>query len=193
MPSIASLLSAINERTIAREVGIPHDEARMGYHPGSSTVGDIDEFYNLIGDYYQYHHSACIAPGGRMSAGEARSRAKEIVNREYERRRGNINGAFCDARDGTNGGIRRILDIIAEALKARAIENYLRDVFDRHVKTNSWEQQVEIIRQFIAECGPYLRSEIRTGQPERYARDYEQLIRSYVEGLQSTSSIFRRL
>jgi len=193
MSPIGSLLSVLDERTIAREIAIPHDEARMGYNPRMTTVADIDTFYDIIGDYYAYHHGQCVSRGGRLSKSEARSLAKEIVSREYERNHSHINGAFCDARDGTNGGLRKILDIVAEALKAKSTENYMRDVFDRHVRTNSWEEQVEIIREFIAECGAYLRSDIRAGQPERYARDYEQLIRAYVQGLRSTSSMFRRL
>ena len=89
--------------------------------------------------------------------------------------------------------MRVVLDTIAEGLKAEVVERYIADAFDRHVAPNSWEQKVEIIRQFIAQCGPYLSSSIKTSQPERYAHDFSELIRSYVDGLQQTSSIFRRL
>ena len=34
---------------------------------------------------------------------------------------------------------------------------------------------------------------LTSDQPERYARDYQELIRGYVAALQRTSSIFRRL
>ncbi len=193
MSPIGSLFGALDERTIAQEIGIPHDEARMNYRPPTPRVGDIDEFYNIIGEYYAYHHARCVSRGGTLPRGEARSLAKEVVSQEYRRSNGDMNSAYCDARDGTRGGLRRILDIIAESFKTKSTENYIRDVFDRHVATNSWEQQVDIIREFISVCGAYLRSDIRTGQPERYARNYEELIRSYVEGLQSSSSIFRRL
>ena len=86
-----------------------------------------------------------------------------------------------------------VLDMIAEGLKAESVERYIRDAFDRHVTPNSWEQKVEIIRQFIAQCGVHLASSIRTNQPERYASNYRELIQSYVAALQRTSSIFRRL
>jgi len=82
---------------------------------------------------------------------------------------------------------------IAEGLKAESVERYIRDAFDRHVTPNSWEQKVEIIRQFIGHCGTFLSSSIQANQPERYARDYRELIHSYVAALQRTSSIFRRL
>jgi hypothetical protein len=194
MGSIDSLLAALDERTIAREIGIRHDEARMQFALERNTVGTMDEFEHVTGLYYAYHHSRCIAIGGAIPASQARSAAKEIIERAYrQQRRGGYLDAFHDAHDGTSGGLRSICDLIAEHLKGQAVEYYIRDVFDRHVAKNSWEQQVEIIRQFITACGRFLSPSIRRDQPERYARDYEELVRSYTSGLQQTSNIFRRL
>ena len=193
MATIDSLLAAIDEQTIARKIGIPHDEARIRFPLNSNTVGDFDEFTNLIGDYYNHHFTNCITSGGSLSLAEASGRAKEILEREYRRRNGDVVTAYNNAHDGTDGGLRAILDILAEAIKAESVERYIRDMFDRHVAPNSWEDKVEIIRQFIDRCGGQLSSSIRADQPERYAQNFAELIRSYVEGLQRTSSIFRRL
>ena len=193
MATINSLLSALDERTIAQRIGIPHDEARMRYHLASNTVRDFDQFSISIADYHNYHHTSCVSHGGRLPPSEAYGRAKELIELAYRRRRGNIVSAFNDAHDGTNGGMRVILDMIAEEIKATAVEHYVQDVFDRHVAPNSWEQKVDMIRQFISQYGHILSSSIVAGQPERYAHDYSELIRSFVEGLRQTSSIFRRL
>jgi hypothetical protein len=191
--SINSMLSELDERIIAQRIGIPHDEERMRYPINSNTIRNFDEFNRIIGDYYNTHFTACISRGGRLSASESSSRAKEIIEKEYRQRGGDIVMAYNDAHDGTNGGLRIVLDIIAEELKRESVERYTRDVFDRYVAPNSWEQQVEIIRQFIAHCGAFLSSSIQANQPERYARNYQELIRSYVASLQRTSSVFRRL
>lgn len=191
--SVNSLLAELDEKVIARRVGIPHDEARMQYALNSNTVSTFDEFSLIIGDYYNRHFTRCISNGGRMSASEAAARAKEILEQEYRRRNGDIVTAFNDARDGTNGGMRSILDIISERLKAVSLERYIRDAFDRYVAPNSWNRKVQIITQFINNCGAHLSSSIRSDQPERYAQNYQELIRSYTLALQSTSSIFRRL
>ena len=193
MATINSLLAHLDERIIAKRIGIRHDEARLNYHLRSNTVTNFDQFRDNITDYYNYHYTSCISNGGGLSTSEAYGRAKELLEREYRKRRGDIVSAFNNAHDGTNGGMRVVLDTIAEALKAEAVERYITDAFDRHVTPNSWEQKVDMIRQFIAYCGPNLSSSIRTDQPERYAHDYGELIRTYVEGLQQTSSIFRRL
>jgi len=194
MSRIDSLLLALDERTIAQRIGIRHDEARMRYHLRSNTVRDFDQFGAVIADYYDHHYTSCVSNGGRLAPSEAYGRAKELLENEYrKRRRGDIVSAFNDAHDGTNGGMRVVLDVIAESLKAEVIERYVSDVFDRHVTPNSWEQKVDIIRQFISWCGHILPSSVAASQPERYAQNYGELIRVYVQGLQQTSAIFRRL
>lgn len=193
MISIRNLLVELDERTIAQQVGLRHDEARMRYPLHRNTVNDFDSFTEVIADYYNHHFTQCVSNGGGLSRSEAAGRAKEILEREYRRRQGNIVTAFNDAHDGTGGGLRTVLDTIAEALKAESVQRYVREAFDRNVAPNAWEDQVEMIRQFIRECGAALSPSIRADQPERYARDYQELIRSYVRALQQTSSIFRRL
>lgn len=193
MASIENLLAELEERTMAQRIGIQHDEARMQYQLRSNTVGSFEEFIRIISDYYNHHFTTCVSYGGSLPLSEASGRAKELLEREYRRRNGDIVMAYNDAHDGTNGGLRVVLDMIAEAVKAESIERYIRDVFDRYVTPNSWEQKVEIIREFIAQCGVYLSSSIRADQPERYASNYQELIRAYVSALQGTSSIFRRL
>jgi hypothetical protein len=192
MGSLDYLLAMIDEQAIARNVSIPHDEARMRYSLRKNTVLDFEEFTDVIADYYNYHVSQCVMHGGFFSPTEAASRAKKILEQEYRRQGGTIVTVFNDAHDGTNGGLRVVLDRIAEALKTESVENCIREAFDRYVAPNSWEQKVEIMRQFIARFGHVLSSSIRANQPERYARDYEELIRSYVDSLKKTSSIFRR-
>ena len=45
-----------------------------------------------------------------------------------------------------------ILTIIAEGLKAEAVERWITEAFDSHVAPNSYEQKIDIIRQFFAHC-----------------------------------------
>jgi hypothetical protein len=191
--SIESLLTELDERTIARKIGIPHDMARLSYPLRSNTVKSFDEYNWIIGDYYNHHFTICISHGGRLPSSEAASRAKEILEQEFRRRGGDIVMAYNFANEGLEGGLRVQIDQIAESLKAQSVENYIRHIFDTHVAPNSWEQKVEIIRQFIAQCGPFLSSSIQTNDVTRYARDFQDLIKSYITALQNTSSIFRRL
>jgi len=192
MSLLENLLAAMDEVTIAKTVGIPHDEARMHYSLTRNTVGSFEEFTDVISEYYNYHVSRCVVIGGYMSSTEAAGRAKEILEQAYRGQGGNIKTAYNDAHDGINGGLRIVLDKIAEQLKTESVERYLRDVFDKYVDPTSWEQNVEIMRQFLARYGHLLSSTIRVDQPGKYAQNYEELIRAYVDSLKRTSSVFRR-
>jgi len=194
MAAIDVLLSALNERTIAQQVGIEHDQTRALYRDYSVAVNDYREFERGITDYYKFHYSRCIARGGYLDDAQASSLAKELISEEYRKKnKSDINGAYDDARYGTNGGMRSILDIIANGLKLQAVENYIRSVFDRVVTPVEWHEKVEIIRQFIDCCGVHLHDSIDRRTPERYAQNYSALIHAYVTNLEPVSSMFRRL
>ena len=193
MVSYDSLARALDEREIANRVAIRHDEARGRYALSSNRVSSFEDFTEQITRYYDYHYAACVAGGARLSPPEARSEAKQLLESRLRHGEGDIVTWFARARDGLDGGLRVCLDNLAEALKERAVSHYIRDAFDRHFAPNSWEDKVEIIRQFIERCGPYLSASIRTETPERYAHDAQSLINEYSRALQSTSAMFRRL
>ena len=194
MAKIDSMLEALSEITIARDVGRRHDDARFRYTSERIAVEDFDEFVHRVGHYYNYHFAACMSAGSPLRASDAEGRAVELLEREYHHsRNGDIVSCYNDAHDGTNNGMRAILDLIADGLKREDVLRYTRRVFDRYVAPNCWADKVEIIRQFIAKCGVTLSPHISVNEPERYAANYRDLIQAYVSGLQRISQQFRRL
>lgn len=193
MVSYDSLARALDEREIAKRVAIPHDEVRARYALPKNTVATFDEFTEGITHYYIYHYTACVAPGARLNRADAASEAKNLLESQLRRGEGDINTYFVRARDGLEGGMKMVIDTLAEGLKGRAVTNYVRHVFDQHVGPESWEDKVELIRQFIRSCGANLSSSIRADQPERYAHEYQALVNEFTHSLQRTSAMFRRL
>jgi hypothetical protein len=192
MSSIDSLCEDLNEVAIAGNAGNAHDNARSAYSLKKNTVSSFEEFNDRIADYYSYHLGQCVVPGGRIAPHEAAGRASEILEREYKRQGGNLQSAFRDANDGTNGGMRIILDIIAEHLKAESVEHYIRHAFNRHVDPTSWDEKVEIIRQFIDRYQRVLRPSIDPAHPERYAQNYDELIKVFMDALKKSSKTNRK-
>ena len=193
MTSIKNLLAELDPLYIAQKVTKFHDRAISHYSLSQDKVDSFEEFSWISGHYYNYHFKTCFSNGGSLSITEASGRAKEIIKQEYRRRGQDIVSAYNDAHHETNGGLFGILNIIAQGLKAEAVERWITEAFDRHVAPNLYEQKVEIIKQFFAHCGPILSSSIDVNHPERYAHNYEELIRAYLKVLRETSSILERL
>jgi len=189
MSDFIGLSRALDETNISK-IGIPFDIERMNYRPSSSIPTNYHAFRTEIGRFHNHIYTRCVSRGGRLSLEEAYIRSKEILERDYQRRGGNIVTAYNDARDN---GYRNVFDIITDSLKAVQIERYIEGVFDKYVEPSSWSQKLEITRQFIAHCGPHLSRSLIKEQPSRYCNDYKLLIRSYIMALRETSSILRRL
>jgi len=184
MPSISALMAELDPRSIARRVGLKHDDARSQYVPRCSRVSTYEEFAGILGDYYNYHSCRCVTRGGGFSRHQAAGRARQVVERDYRRRDQDISAAFRDARDGTNGGLRGILDTIADQLKGEAIEAHIEEILDSHVSPVDPHAQEEIVRQLFAKLEPVLgplETDMGMSSPQYYAARYRQLIRKITD------------
>jgi hypothetical protein len=193
MASIENLMAELDQKFLARKFSDLHNRVRSHYHLKQDKVKSFDEFSWIIGDYYNFHFTSCISGGGNLPKTEAVDRAKEIIKKEYRRQGKDIVSAYNDARDNSDVGLFGILTIIAQGLKAEAIERWIREAFDRHVAPNSWDQKVDMIKQFIDYCGPSIFSYVDSAHPERYANNFGELISAYLRGLEETTSIVDRL
>ena len=133
-----------------------------------------------------------VSGGGTLSHPEAAGRAKEIIDREYRKKGQDKLNAYVDGKEGTNGGMREILDIIMERLKDEAIERHVRDVLDRYVAPTNFDEKVSIVKEI------FLRTAISSkyvdiNRPERYANNYEELIRGLVDNIKAQAAKLRRL
>ncbi len=189
---IDQLIEALDPVTVAQKVGRPFDDVRVYYRLDGNVATTFADFRQRIGHFYSYLFSRCVSNGGTLDLQRAIARAETILEREYHRRGGTIMSAFNDAHDGTDGGMRAQLDRITEALKAEAVGEYVRSVFEEHVSPNSWDDQIALIRQLFARAGRHFHPSIRLDQPERYAGDYQELVQTYVDGMRRTSAALRR-
>ena len=192
MSVLKRIMKELDEIYIIENVTKCHDEARMKYRLDSITVSDDHEFNRVIGEYYNYHYSQCFSSGGKLSLDDASEEAKEIIFRTYQQRRMDKLHAYSDGKQGTNGGMREILDIIMDSLKEKAVQSHIRSVLDRYIQPSSFEEQMEIIKELIDKIEG-MPTYIDPKHPERYARDYEDLIRGLVESKRIIFSKLRRM
>ena len=186
--TITKLLNDLNQKAISR-VTAPYDQAFLDYRP-VSQVTDFDQFQYCIADFYNYLYSRAVSQGVTFSESEAWSKAKIALENVGRRENKNINSMYEDAKDGS---MRDVLGHIVDFFKYQKSEEYVQQVFDKFIKPVSWSEKVQTIKEFIDICGPHLSPSIRADQSERFAHDYQTLIRSYVNALNQMANNFRRL
>ncbi len=190
--SIRSLLASLDARVIAQRVGNQHDEARIKFQWDRNTVRDSHEFKEAISRYY-IHHLKALGRIDFMPDYLAFALALKALESHLDSGPNSLSVLFRDAHDGTNGGLKAVLDRIANALKVEEIEGHIQDQFRRYADPMSWEDQLELVRQFIRACGPTRLPGIALDKPEQYINNYRQLIRAYVETIQQATAPFRGL
>ena len=152
MSSLDRLMERLDERSIAREISVWHDDALNSYRLGSNTVRDWSEFMDVITDYASYHFSfACCrkgrGPSRSADCSMAYGDAREFLQEAYGHDRGHVE-ACRNAIGGVKGGMRAVLAKIAEGYKARCIRIHVRAAFEEIVDPTSWHDKVELISQF---------------------------------------------
>jgi hypothetical protein len=192
MGVLENIIRELDETYVIGHVTGRHDDARIQFSLNSNTVSDDAGFDTLIAEYYNHHYTKCVSGGGKLSRAEAGGKAKNILENDYRNRGMDKLNAYQDGKTGSNGGMRKILDILMERLKSEALEFHIRDVLDRYVAPTSFEEQTSIIRELIQKM-PLSSAQIDTQHPERYAKNYEELIRVLADSLKSQYASFRRL
>lgn len=189
--ALDSLLRELGEEAMA-DVSRLHDEARLRYRLDKNRVVDDAEFSSEITRYTMYHcRYTGMSEGGSSVA--AAGLAKEVLQEVLRHRGGTVVTAFRNSVDGIDGGLRQVLDSLAEGLKGKAIEYHIRDAFDRYFRISSWPNKVAIMREFISRFGGYLPASIRNGDPAQFAAGSEQIIREFSDAMRRTSTALRRL
>ena len=193
MSRIESLVRALMPVMIARHIDMPLNEAMQLYEHRTAIPVDFRAYQRQLAGFVNHMLTTCVTHGGSLSEAEAYGRGKEIIEHDYQRRGGDIVAAFNDAHDGTNSGFLNQQIVIKDRLRYEMVGRYVQWVFDQYVTPSSWEEKVAIMREFLSFYGPKLGGDIDCDDPERYARNYQDLAQAIAESIDRTASVARRL
>lgn len=151
------ILRLIGQDHINRAVLMQHDEARETFRAPSMTVRDHQEFQFVVTAYVE-HHQRTVGEGAPTNAA-AFGEAKHILDQAYERDnfQEGYAAALQTALDGSQGGMRQVLNEIADALKRRALASYMDHVYHHHINVLSKQDNLALSRAFYARFGPILK------------------------------------
>lgn len=188
-----TITSMINEQALAQEVGIPLDSARGSYTLTSSTVQTYEEFLDTLQSFYVHLHRRTGGPPTEgLEATKARDEAIALLKRSF-RRKGDDSVAFVRAKDGTEGGMRSVLDAMTEQLKAERQGAYVQRILKEAIDALDWDDRVAFMRGAMERLGPLLPPELKNEPVERFAPNGEVIAQTYVQALDRMGQLLRTL
>jgi len=189
-----NIVSLISEQALAQKFRAI-DSARACFILESLRIKSYEELINILQAYYIHLQRYVGSSPEVPDMGEARSETIKLLGRTFYNKGGD-KAAFVQARDGTQGGIRSILDMLTEQYKADKQDAYINRVYKDAIADMDWEKRIKCIQAIMKKIGPSLPEELKNQPPERFARNDETIgtiIETYVRCSDKFNQVLSRM
>jgi hypothetical protein len=188
--TVHRVLEAISDESLTQKIGAPLDTARVTCPQDGVTAHSHEEFMDVITAVYRHMvwHSrlVLIPPDDEMMAAEAQHLLEEAFARY-----GGGRAAEAEARSPTHGGLRLVIDRMADHLKEELKFRYVDRVLKEAVDPLDPQGKVEFMRALMEHMGNQLPPDVRGRPPEDFVEQRDALIRTYVQSRDRVAESFR--
>jgi hypothetical protein len=202
-PAVQSTRSAASERLDAimgeididnlwRKIGRPYDEARQTFHSDRIVVESPSECDELVGALLN-HVRLFTDLGVREVRRDALMADVHSVLPEVFARQGGINFAYAEGRCGARGGMRYVLNQVVDYLKLSEMEKHVNYVFMAGLSQLKYEEQIDVIAEFIQRLQPLLPEGTITGRPSDYVENARELIQVFARARSQVKQMVRAM
>jgi hypothetical protein len=188
--AVDAVLTEISAESLARKIGTAIDGARARYILPHIIVGSHEEFLDTVCAFYSalVWHDTLTPPSA--SADDLAGQALALVADAFADR-GGADAAEAEARLGTAGGIRLVLDLMTEQHKARQQSVHVTRVLREALDPLDWNARVAFMTVLLQRIRSFLPEELRAAPPERFVRQLEPIIRTYVRSVDHVGGLLR--
>jgi len=92
-----------------------------------------------------------------------------------------------------SGGLRFILDKMTEQFKIEQQEKHVNHVLKSVMNPLDWENKVSLMETLLKLLQCHFPSDIVSQPPDRFAGQYEGIVKAYVRSVDQMKSLFRSL
>ena len=176
-----NVLSQIDSEYLAQNIAAPIDTARASYLVDSVTIESYEQLLDTVSAFYLHlmRHTEHVIEPANMNM--IRTGALDLMERTFAGQ-GGLDAGLAEARDAIHGGMRFILDALTEQFKTERQINHVNRVLKEAFRL-----------AHTGRPGPFVSAEIKAIPPERLARNYEVIVRTYVESFDKVKALLRIL
>lgn len=180
--TLAIVTAEMQPENLAERIGLPIDRARAGYALYSVTSESQAETLGVAAAFYLHMIQATGRIGEHVTAEEVMPEAHALMGEAFAREGGEP-AAYAEARDATRGGLRHVLDRMADEYKRRRQEEYIRLVLATAFNREDYRARVAFMSDFLKAHPEALPPHLATEPPERFADRYDVIIRTFVDSM----------
>jgi hypothetical protein len=187
---LEAIHSEIGADNLSSLISSKIDTARSKYLMNSVVVGSYEDFNEIITSFYLHllRHSRMVAEPVDMEWVGAEAFA--LLEKAFARK-GGSQAALAESRHAVNGGIRYVLDVIADQFKREECEKYIGYVLKQALDPQDRPSKVKLIETLMERLKPHLPPEITAQPAEQFANHVEQIVRAYAQSMDELTSVFR--
>ena len=186
------LLGELDPETIEQRACRKFDEARASFSLDTVTVENNEEFLDSITSFYAHLLRRAGAGPTSPTSGNLSADVLDVLNKAIHGRE-DYNSILAEAKNASRGGLRFILDLVTEHLKNEAREKYIFRTFKEAIDPLDTDTRVSLIAAIMKREGDRLPPDIASQPPERYAHQYEEILRLYAQSLSRVISRLKSL
>ncbi|MFH1072237.1 MAG: hypothetical protein V1743_02295 [Nanoarchaeota archaeon] len=151
------IMQKIDPQVLAEKVGEPNFLARESFPLIRNKVSGHPELVSLLTRYVQ-HHYQYVGLGDYWPDDMAFGQAEFFLRQQGL----SIQRIYDDAIRGLNGGVSKILTIVAEQIEREHAQRYIDYVFATEIDQLDYEEIEELMQAFIRKFGQYLPYHLRS-------------------------------
>jgi hypothetical protein len=186
------VLAEIEKEHLTSIICLPIDAARASFLLDRVTVDNSQQALDVITSFYIHLLEYTNGTAGSPGIDQAGPDAHALMDRTFARG-GGAAAATAEAISGVQGGLRFVLDQMTEQFKRERQEAHVQHVIATAIDALDWDAKVGFVKEFLRRHPDVVPAELASEPPERFAKNYELIVRAYVNAMDGVKQMLRAM
>ena len=175
------LIDLLDEERLTHLIDEPIDQALEDFRFPDAAEYSQELFHRTFAGFLQQLYGKALQPGRRISTSAALDEAISILEHDYRGMQASgYYGALLDAADPSQGGIQLVLARLAELVKNRRRQIYVRWVAARYIDPADWHTKCALAAMLIRQCQGWMPLELKRCPAEELADFIPELLQLHM-------------
>ncbi|MCY2928067.1 MAG: hypothetical protein NTV86_00960 [Planctomycetota bacterium] len=162
------VMGLLVDSSLQQRIDAPIDEALASFPCPEASERSQRVFHRVIGEFLVHVRKEVLAGAMVPSLLNALGEAMSLLEEGYHGTCSDgYDGALHDAVDPAHPGLQLVIERMAEAIRIRYRETYVRWVIDRHITSANWTVRCSLTALLMDQCRQWMPPDLQRCPPEQ--------------------------